>query len=113
KPTAPPHTFTLSLHDALPISIQMRPLASAADCSYLQNPPAFSYSPQQHWREVSARTETVSETIRAILPRDQKVRREAVPMPRKNFIDEYIFGRMERDGIQPAPISTDQEDLRR
>ena len=62
---------------------------------------------------MSARTETVSETIRAILPRDQKVRREAVPMPRKNFIDEYIFGRMERDGIQPAPISTDQEYLRR
>ena len=34
-------------------------------------------------------------------------------MPRKNFIDEYIFGRMERDGIQPAPISSDEEFLRR
>jgi hypothetical protein len=22
-------------------------------------------------------------------------------MPRKNFIDEYIFGRMDRDGINP------------
>jgi hypothetical protein len=38
---------------------------------------------------------------------------QAAPMPRKNFIDEYIFGRMERDGIQPAPLSTDQEYLRR
>jgi hypothetical protein len=37
----------------------------------------------------------------------------AAPMPRKNFIDEYIFGRMERDGIQPAPIADDQTFLRR
>ena len=35
------------------------------------------------------------------------------PTPRKNFIDEYIFGRMERDGIKPAPLSSDFEFLRR
>src|SRR5262245_49657906 len=34
-------------------------------------------------------------------------------MPRKNFIDEYIFGRMERDGITPAPLADDQIFLRR
>ena len=33
--------------------------------------------------------------------------------PRKNFIDDYIFGRMERDGIQPAPAADDQEFVRR
>src|SRR5262249_31303110 len=37
----------------------------------------------------------------------------SLPMPRKNFIDEYIFGRMERDGIKPAPLSSDFEFLRR
>jgi hypothetical protein len=34
-------------------------------------------------------------------------------MPRKNIIDEYIFGRMERDGIKPAPLASDLEFLRR
>jgi hypothetical protein len=32
---------------------------------------------------------------------------------RKNFIDEYLFGKMERDGIPHAPLATDQEFLRR
>ena len=34
-------------------------------------------------------------------------------MPRRNFIDELIFGKMERDGIPHAPLATDQEFLRR
>jgi hypothetical protein len=34
-------------------------------------------------------------------------------MARKNFIDEYIFGKMERDGVPHAPLATDQEFLRR
>ena len=32
---------------------------------------------------------------------------------RRNFIDEYIFGKIERDGIPHAPLATDQEFLRR
>src|SRR5213594_2398 len=35
------------------------------------------------------------------------------PIPRKNFIDEYIFGRMERDKIPHAPLAGDEEFLRR
>src|SRR5262245_59205403 len=35
------------------------------------------------------------------------------PIPRKNFIDEHIFGRMERDKIPHAPLSSDEEFLRR
>ncbi len=34
-------------------------------------------------------------------------------MPRKNFIDEYIFGRIERDGIPHAALSSDTEFIRR
>jgi hypothetical protein len=33
--------------------------------------------------------------------------------PRRNFIDQSIFGKMERDGIRPAPRSSDYEFLRR
>ena len=31
----------------------------------------------------------------------------------RNFIDEFIFGKMERDGVPHAPLSTDTEFLRR
>jgi hypothetical protein len=34
-------------------------------------------------------------------------------VPRSNFIDRHIFGKMERDGIPHAPLSTDQEFFRR
>ena len=34
-------------------------------------------------------------------------------MARRNFIDEHVFGRMEREGIPYAPVSTDREFLRR
>lgn len=34
-------------------------------------------------------------------------------VPRKNFIDERIFGKMEHDHVQPAPLASDGEFLRR
>jgi hypothetical protein len=34
-------------------------------------------------------------------------------VPRRNFIDKHIFGMMERDRIPHAPLSTDQEFVRR
>ncbi len=37
----------------------------------------------------------------------------SVPIPRKNFIDELVFGRMERDRIPHASLSSDEEFLRR
>jgi hypothetical protein len=36
-----------------------------------------------------------------------------VKHPRRNFIDDHIFGRMEADGVRPAPLSSDYEFLRR
>lgn len=34
-------------------------------------------------------------------------------VPRRNFIDEYVFSKMERDGIPHAPLSSDEEFFRR
>src|SRR4029078_290001 len=34
-------------------------------------------------------------------------------IPRKNFVDEQIFGRMERDRIPPSPLARDHEFVRR
>ena len=86
--------------------------SSAVDCTYLQNPSHFQYSAHDHWREVSDRTDGVRRTLQPVVNRSA-VSADAAPMPRKNFIDEYIFGRMERDGITPAPLADDQVFLRR
>src|SRR5262249_51087250 len=39
--------------------------------------------------------------------------RDTSPLPRKNLIDEFIFGKMEKDGIPHAPLSSDEEFFRR
>jgi hypothetical protein len=77
---------------------------SSADCTFLNKPEEFLRKPEQRWREISGWTARVAPA---------KPAADTVPVPRKNFVDEYIFGRMERDGIQPAPISSDEEFLRR
>lgn len=53
---------------------------------------------------VNALTEEVSQQ----LPRSR-----SLPVTRKNYIDEFIFGAMERDKVPHAGLSTDQEFLRR
>jgi hypothetical protein len=37
----------------------------------------------------------------------------ATPVPQNNFIDKFIFGKMERDGVPHAPLSADTEFFRR
>ncbi|MBI2149579.1 MAG: DUF1553 domain-containing protein [Acidobacteria bacterium] len=39
--------------------------------------------------------------------------RESAPVPRRNFIDEFIFGKMEKDGVPHASLSSDEEFFRR
>jgi hypothetical protein len=38
---------------------------------------------------------------------------KAVPIPRKNLIDEFVFSKMEKDGVPHAPLSGDEEFFRR
>jgi hypothetical protein len=85
------------------ISVPMLAVSSA-DCTFLNNPEEFLRKPEQRWQQISGWTAKVA-PLRAAA--------DANPVPRKNFIDDFIFGRMERAGIQPAPISGDQEFLRR
>lgn len=45
----------------------------------------------------------------------QKLNRKAIQIrvPRANFVDDYIFDRMAAAEIEPTPLSTDAEFLRR
>src|SRR5262245_22767501 len=86
--------------------------AFSVDCAYLKDPEDFRYDAKKHWGELSEWTEQVAPGKNRTPSRYQSVEHlEAAP--RKNFIDEFIFGKMERDRIQPAPSADDQEFLRR
>jgi len=51
----------------------------------------------------------LTKTVAAGLPNTSS----SEPIPHKNFVDDYVFARMERDHIPHAPLSTDEEFLRR
>src|SRR5260370_579549 len=52
---------------------------------------------------------------RTQLSRSSTGRRTAgrVNIPRNNLIDNYLFDKMSTDGVNPAPLTTDSEFLRR
>ncbi len=80
------------------------------DCGYLQNPDSFRGAIARHREEVSQTTTAVTNTL------FQATELSLVPpqdIPRKNFIDNILFDRMQRDSIQSAPVSTDEEFVRR
>lgn len=97
---------------SLSLAITATALALAADETKRQD--LSTMSPEAHaplFRAPKAKNlGAVTERVTSGLP---KPAAQAGKMPRRNFIDEHIFGRMEREGIPYAPLSTDQEFFRR
>jgi len=54
-----------------------------------------------------------SRLTEAVAPALPQTAASTAPVPRKTFVDEFIFGKMERDKIPHAPIAGDEEFLRR
>jgi hypothetical protein len=52
----------------------------------------------------------LTEALTSPLPR---ATRTGAPIPRRNYIDEQIFGRLERDGVPHADLAGDEEFVRR
>jgi Protein of unknown function (DUF1549)/Protein of unknown function (DUF1553) len=61
-------------------------------------------------KDNAADASRLTQTVAPVLP-DTAAAYAAVP--RKNFVDEYIFGRIERDKIPHSPVAGDAEFLRR
>lgn len=85
------------------------PAMSVADCDYLKAPENFRGVQARHRQAISRVTESVvagfsSDGVQLVPPQQ---------MPRKNVIDDLIFGKMGQAGIQSAPICTDEEFIRR
>ncbi|MDX2031962.1 MAG: DUF1549 domain-containing protein [Blastocatellia bacterium] len=80
-----------------------------AECSFLKDPEQFRGAQQRHRAQISQSTEAFSgvsdQTATSLVPPQE--------IPRKNFIDEILFGKMQEDGIQSAPIASDAEYIRR
>ncbi|MBK5295097.1 MAG: DUF1553 domain-containing protein [Acidobacteriia bacterium] len=84
-------------------------LSAAGNALYAQQPPkADPHTPRpadgENRRKAAALTESVFPST---------VSGPAAPVARRNFIDEFIFSRMQRDGVPHAPLSSDEEFFRR
>ena len=82
---------------------------SSNDCSFRNDPDAFLA------REGQARN-AAFERARLLGNRPMKAPSRATAaeaIPRVNFIDQEIFNRLEQLNIQPAPLTTDEEFVRR
>lgn len=81
-----------------------------SDCGYLQDPDSVHEAMARHRDMVDRTTRKVSDNLlhltgaALVAPQD---------MPRKNFIDDILFARMERDNIMSAEVCTDEEFIRR
>lgn len=87
---------------------EARPLRES-DCSYLKDPRSFDGVDGRHRVDLSRQTEAISDALQ--LTTGALV--AAQEMPRKNYIDQHIFDRMGRAGIDSAPLCTDEEYIRR
>src|SRR5436309_2624406 len=104
----------------LPVLILASGLLLAAankDCSFLKDPGQFTSDVERSRKDRSDLTGKVAMYVSSALLGDQQqptVRTlAAAAIPRKNFIDDAVFGRMATAGIQSAPLASDVEFLRR
>jgi hypothetical protein len=82
---------------------------TGSDCSYLKAPENFRGAQARRRVAVSESTEAISHKLGDA----ELALVQASSVPRKNVIDNILFDRMARDGIASAPLSTDEEFLRR
>src|SRR5262245_61338506 len=83
--------------------------SAGSDCSFLKAPENFRGVQARHREAISRTTEALTENM-SLAGLDLL---QASDAPRKNVIDDILFGKMDRDGIASAPLCTDQEFLRR
>ncbi|MEW6736266.1 MAG: DUF1553 domain-containing protein [Acidobacteriota bacterium] len=78
---------------------------TSADCNFLTDSNILA-NPREHIRNLSEATElaTAHMDSRSV---------SAASIPRRNYIDEEIFGKMARDSINSAVLTSDEEFLRR
>jgi len=90
-------------------NLRLRLLGLAVGCALAAQkmPPKNHHEPQSKEGEARRKASALTESVFPSLPG------AAAPVARKNFIDEFIFGKMEQDKVPHAPLASDEEFIRR
>ncbi|MCS6884852.1 MAG: DUF1553 domain-containing protein [Acidobacteriota bacterium] len=80
------------------------PKPSTSDCSFMNNPGIIP-DPTVHIHELSNLTSDVAARV--------SYSSTTTNLTRQNYVDNYIFDKMAKDGVKPAPLSSDEEFIRR
>jgi len=91
-------------------------ILAVAVCASAQTPepkPAADPFEDAHQGVFDAKKDKAVEAGRATAAFQQSGMVVSASVPRRNFVDEQIFGRMERDGIPHAPLAGDEDFVRR
>src|SRR5438552_496568 len=67
-----------------------------------------AHAPLYTTQDKAGQASRLTEAVAAVVPGAS-----TAPVPRKNFVDEFIFGKMEKDQIPHAPLAGDEEFMRR
>ncbi len=81
--------------------------AAGAECSFQASRDSFLSAQSR------ARSQVFDRTRLARAPSRARVNTDVATIPRRNFIDDEIFGAVAAAGIQVAPLASDEEFLRR
>jgi hypothetical protein len=86
-------------------------LSSGENCTWIASPDEVLSKAARAQRDAYERTLAFSRSM----PKDRSAGRAMSPgeMPRRNFIDEEIFAKLQSAGVQSAALTTDEEFLRR
>ena len=102
----------LGISSAIAAASELR-TPGASDCSFIAQKDEFLARESRVRRDVmdriarldQARTKQQGMTARAAVA--------AEPVPRRNFIDVEIFGKLDQERVQPAPLASDAKFYRR
>ncbi|MBX7218567.1 MAG: DUF1549 and DUF1553 domain-containing protein [Blastocatellia bacterium] len=85
--------------------VESGPAVTPSDCSFLNDPEVLG-DPLKHRHELSFQTEWLTRQL-ATAPTT------TAAAPIRNYVDEEIFRKIEKDKVPSAPLTTDEEFLRR
>src|SRR6516164_8540205 len=98
--------LTLAVTAQQPPKAQPQPPQQQVD----QDRTEAAHSELLNAKDKAAEASRLTEAVSPALPATAA---STAPIPRKNYVDEHIFGKIERDKIPHSPLAGDEEFLRR
>jgi len=93
--------------------------SSGQNCSFRSDPESFRNAPSRSHRLIGERIRTLDRVLKSGSAASAAEAPQlgdtvdALAHPRRNFIDDEIFNKLAAVGVRSAPLSTDEEFIRR